>query len=590
MRPGVLLAMSLAAVTPATTARADSSHYQTLQLGDRSRGMAAAYTGFAADGAAIWFNPAGLPLLDAKLLQGSLSLVQRRTLDIEGALVTDGPDGPGGEDQVEDFTLNSSPSLPGFAVASFALGKRKAELDNAKPAQIAISAFQTYNSDLGGDITFQDELGRTNSLQFYQQDTMTYFGVGVGIRPIRRFSVGLTVLASRRLLQHVETASLAVGGTQDPTQGSPCPSSPTIPFCILNARQIARNTVFNMDAWYMSFRIGLLGLVAERWRLGLMVQPPGFRVGGTASLRFELSDVYPITDPDNPGLSDSVFGQRTFDARSPIPWEIRLGVSYVISSKVVVAADLQLVGPVAGGSIAPGVPQLEGRANTSGALLADSTARDFTWNVSLGSEIQITKFLFTRFGFLTDNSSAPSTATAASNAISPSEIDRIGFSASVGGAKNGKGLSAGVSMLFGKGTGNGIDFRREAFDNDTNFIRVPVKERILIISIGGDIGQTADVVKTRVKQKKSAEQLEAERTRAREERREEIAEETDPEIKAAKQRALEARRAADDALGRAEEADRAVEELEREKEIEELDEADQQGLQGATQTGIETIR
>ena len=34
----------------APAASADSTHYQTLQLGERSRGMAAAYTGFAADG------------------------------------------------------------------------------------------------------------------------------------------------------------------------------------------------------------------------------------------------------------------------------------------------------------------------------------------------------------------------------------------------------------------------------------------------------------------------------------------------------------------------------------------------------------
>ena len=122
-------------------AQGDSTHYQTLQLGERSRGMAAAYTGYAADGAAIWFNPAGLPLLEPKLLQGSLSLIQRRVLEIQGAVVSDGPDGPGGEDQIEDFQLKSSPNLPGFAVASFAVGKRKENLDNRKPLQIAISAF-----------------------------------------------------------------------------------------------------------------------------------------------------------------------------------------------------------------------------------------------------------------------------------------------------------------------------------------------------------------------------------------------------------------------------------------------------------------
>jgi hypothetical protein len=268
-------------------------------------------------------------------------------------------------------------------------------------------------------------------------------------------------------------------------------------------------------------------------------------------------------------------------------------VSYVLSSKVVVAADLQLVGPIAGGSIAPGVPQLETRANTSGILLADSTKRDFTWNISLGSEVQITKFLFTRFGFLTDNSSAPAAATGAADAIRPSKIDRYGFSASIGGHKDGKGLSAGVSVLFGKGEGNGLDFTAQAFDNDTNFIRVPVKERILIISVGGDIGQTAGVVKTRVKEKKSEEELEQEKEAEREAQRQDMEEETDPEVKAAKERAVEARAQADSANERAEEAEQEAKKLELLKksgEGENLDDGDQGAIQDSTQTGIETIR
>jgi len=310
-------------------------------------------------------------------------------------------------------------------------------------------------------------------------------------------------------------------------------------------------------------------------------------VGGKSELRFELSEVRSSTAPNNPGLSDSVFGKRKFDSRSPVPWELRLGVSYVISSKVVVAADLQLVGPVAAGSIAPGIPQLEGRSNTSGILLADSTKRDFTWNISVGSEIQITKFLFTRFGFLTDNSSAPDAATGGSDAISPSQIDRFGFSASVGGHKNNKGLSAGVSMLFGKGIGNGLDFRGEAFDNDTNFIRVPVKERIFIISIGGDIGQTADVVKTRVKEKKSEAQIEEETQRERAAERKAMEDEEDPAVKAAKEQVIEAREKADAADERVKEAEEELEAVEQEKgEKENLDAGDQGAMQGATKQGI----
>jgi hypothetical protein len=585
-RIGFVAAYLVVAIGP-LSASADSTHYQTLQLGERSRGMAAAYTGFAADGAAIWFNPGGLPFLEPRLLQGSLSLVQSHTLDIQGAIVSDGPDGVGGEDQVEDFELKSSPSLPGFAVASFALGKRKESLDNRKAVQIAVSAFQTYNTDFGGDINIKDEFGRTSSLQFYQKDRITYFGAGVGYRPVRNFSFGFTMLAGNRKLEHVETTSLVIGGAQDPGQGSPCPTSPTIPFCVVGANQASRNTVFTMDSWDLSLRIGLLGLVGKRWRLGLMFQPPGVHVGGKSDLRFELSEVLSSNNPINPSLSDSVFGKRKFDSRSPVPWELRVGASYVISSKVVVAADLQLVGPIAAGSIAPGIPQLEGRANTSGILLADSTKRDFTWNISLGSEIQVTKFLFTRFGFLTDNSSAPDSGTGPADAIRPAKIDRYGFSASVGGHKNNKGLSAGVSMLFGKGIGNGLDFRGQAFDNDTNFIRVPVKERIYIISIGGDIGQTADVVKDKVKDKKSQAEIEEETEQERAAERKAMEDEEDPAVKAAKQRAIEARQDADAAGERLKEAEQELEKVEQEKrEKENLDANDQGALQGATQQSI----
>jgi hypothetical protein len=585
----LLVAFSSPSLDPHTAnAQADATHYQTLQLGERSRGMAGAYTAYAADGAAIWFNPAGLPLLEPRLLQGSLSLIQRRTLDIKGAVVSDGPDGVGGADQVEDFELKSNPALPGFAVASFAVGKRKKELDDRKPVQIAISAFVLYSASVGGDINFQDQFGRTNSLQFYQDDRASYFAAAVGHRPTRNFSWGITLLARNRVLEHVETASLVVGGTQDPSQGSPCPTSPTIPFCVLDANQLNRNTVFRMNAWDLTLRIGLLQLLGKRWRLGIMFQPPGVKVGGKSNLRFELTEVNSSTSPVNPNLSDSVFADIERDARSPIPWELRFGASYVISSKVAVAADLQLVGPVADGSIAPGIPQLEGRANTSGALLTDSTKRDFTWNISLGSEIQITEFLFTRFGFLTDNSGAPD-ASGTSNFIRPIKIDRYGFSASVGGAKNGKGLSAGVSVLFGKGTGNGLDFTAQAFDNDTNFLRVPVKERILIISVGGDIGQTADVVKTRVQEKKKEEEIEAEKELERKARLEDVESEEDPKIKAAKEKAIEARKERDEAEDRVKEADDEVERLEAIKKGN-LDAQDQGAIQGATQSGIETIR
>lgn len=544
--------------------------------------MAAAYTAFAADGAAIWYNPAGLPLLEAKLLQGSLSLFQIRKLEIKGAVVSDGPDGPGGEDQVEDFTLKSSPTLPGFAVASFALGKRKEALDNRKAWQIGVSAFQTYNTEFSGDVQVRDQLGRTDTIQFLQIDRQTYIGAAIGWRALKNFLVGISVFASNRVLKHVETVSLSFDGTQNPSAGSPCPTSPTVPFCIEDARQVNRNTVFELNAWYLTIRIGLLQLIGERWRLGLMFQPPGIRMGGKSTLRFELSDVDATMDP---APSESIFAEVRRGANSPLPWILRLGTSYVISKRATAALDVQLVGPVGAGQITPDLPQLEGRANTSGVLLDTETKRVFTWNISVGAEVQVTKYLFTRFGFLTDNSGAPG-ADASLDQTQSDSLDRYGFSASIGGHKNSRGLSAGVTALFGKGTATGLDFRREAFDNVDNFIQVPVKERIFIISIGGDIGQAADVVTQQLKEKKKEEEAEEQRAKGEAAAAEDeaIAEETDPELKAARERAKSTRE-------EAEEAEEDLEALEAEKEqLRNLGEEDQGAIQDMTQGGIQRVR
>jgi hypothetical protein len=65
--------------------------------------------------------------------------------------------------------------------------------------------------------------------------------------------------------------------------------------------------------------------------------------------------------------------------------------------------------------------------------------------------------------------------------------------------------------------------------------------------------------------------------------------ETDPEIQAAQQRAIEARKQRDEAEQRAKEADEEVERLKATKPGN-LDEEDQDALQGATQSGVGAIR
>jgi capsule polysaccharide export protein KpsE/RkpR len=66
-------------------------------------------------------------------------------------------------------------------------------------------------------------------------------------------------------------------------------------------------------------------------------------------------------------------------------------------------------------------------------------------------------------------------------------------------------------------------------------------------------------------------------------------EETDPEIKAAQEKAIEARKERDEAEERVKEADDEVEKLKATKQGN-LDASDQGAIQGATQSGIDTAR
>ena len=197
------------------------------------------------------------------------------------------------------------------------------------------------------------------------------------------------------------------------------------------------------------------------------------------------------------------------------------------------------------------------------------TQRKFVWNISIGAEVEITPNIFTRFGFLTDNSGAIDAPVDENRELS---VDRYGFSASLGGHKNANGLSVGLTALFGRGNVNGTDFSSE---DPTARGSLRVRERFFIISIGGDVGRTAAAVGTGVKTKK--------KRKAAEEGTESKEDET-LEVQEARQKVRDARK-------RLEEAEDELEAAEgRQEDLRNLNEADQGAIQGASGTTIETFR
>ena len=104
-----------------------------------------------------------------------------------------------------------------------------------------------------------------------------------------------------------------------------------------------------------------------------------------------------------------------------------------------------------------------------------------------------------------------------------------------------------------------------------------------------EIGQTADVVRARMQQRKTERAADAEKKLERDALEQSIEEEENPELRALKQEALDARTQRDEAEQRIRDADERIEDF-KQREKRNLDESDQDAIQGKTQTGIETFR
>ncbi len=262
----------------------------------------------------------------------------------------------------------------------------------------------------------------------------------------------------------------------------------------------------------------------------------------------------------SPAPSTSALVDVRSNANSPVPWILRLGTSYVLTKRATVALDLQFVGPVRSGRITDPPPGVDPELDATGVFLVTETARKFVWNIPVGAEVEITPHIFTRFGFLTDNSGAVDAPLDENRELS---LDRIGFSASLGGHKNANGLLVGFMALFDLGNINGTDFSSE---DPTARGSLAVRERFFIISIGGDVGRTAATVDTTLNPRKME-------TATKEGA--EVEEDTTREVQEAPQKVEEARKRLKDAENELEAAERKQEDLRN------LDESDQGAIQGA---------
>ncbi len=456
------LALLWLSLSNAPRASADPFHFQSIPLGQRALGVGGAFTGLADDPSAAYYNPAGLVWSGDSALSASLTLnaFDRQTI-VEGYRTEVGR---------TSLRHEAGPSLPSSVGFVKRLGKQGPSGERAHA--IGLSTFSIENRQLGFDVEVQNRPGGDIATLSVDRSARTFWqGISYAYRVSDALSFGLSgFLSLTRNLYREELVGAELG------DALPEPGSFQADRASWESHRVDAN-VKNLVT-----RFGALYQVTEQWRLGVMFQPPCIHVRGRASVRERR------LASDLAESSGSFFNttQRGLAAHYPMPWEIRLGVSYRPQPFWTLTMDASLYGPtgskrnpvVAVGDRKPDPDT--GAVATVGRFELDRWHRKTSGNVSIGSELMLWEVIAVRAGLFTSLSAAPEVPAASTQYFAP-DIHRFGGAISVGLTRSGYDLSLGAAGMFGRGRGMALDLTNDA----EPYQRTAVHEGTLFVFLTG---------------------------------------------------------------------------------------------------------
>jgi hypothetical protein len=449
----------------ATSARADPFHHQSVPIGERALGMGGAFAGVANEPSAAYYNPAGLVRLEDTTLSAGLTLTAFDRLTLKGGYRT--------SVGRTDLKHATRPSLPLFVSLVKLMGKR----DESRRRRHAV-AFSTFTVDqrrldFDAKLVRLDGDGRTVVDTFYvqQENYSRWQGASYAYRLDSAFSFGGSAFVSFARTAYVEerlnVSFLAPQGMNEGSQ----------PASRLDSRRTSTDVTSGV------VRLGALWAVPH-YRVGLMVQPPGFHIKGKAELR----DREIATDARADKSSGSFYETSdTTSARDPIPWELRLGGAYEPTADFTLSCDVSVDGgngsaddPVV--AIGKRDPDPEtGRSARAGDLALETWYRLAVANVSLGTEYVIYDALVLRAGVFTDLSAAPG-LPGSSPTYRPADVNRFGAALSIGIVTAGYDVSLGAIGKFGFGSAMAFSVGPEG---EPSYVRTSLEEHTVFVFITG---------------------------------------------------------------------------------------------------------
>jgi hypothetical protein len=469
--------------------RADAFHYQSVPLGERALGMGGAFTGLANDPSATYYNPGGLARLDDFAISASITLNALDRVVIPGGFLLG--------DESADLRQTSRPTLPVFAAFVKQLRWREGRV---RRHAVAFTTLTFDRRRVGFDASLDDEQARgslVSTLTVHDERSERWYGPSYGYRISKALSVGISAFVAISRLTHSEERLNLILPLD--LEQPDAPQSLTV-----------RSSRTNNHVYNGVFRLGVVYAFSARLRVGAMFQPPSFRFKGTGSVRERLVSMEATSGDTVTTYYDARQGRLT--AHDPLPWELRLGVSWAPNYQLLLAFDMSMYGRRGSASdpvVAIGPTKVtEGtdRAPEPGDLFAERWWTRRIANVSAGFEKSVREVAIVRGGAFTDLSAAPNLPKT-SDVYRPADIHRLGCTASVGLLARGYDVSLGAAATFGWGK----TFALVADDPVEPYRRTRIREQTFFVFLSGArraagklAEDTYEVIRERVRQRRSS--------------------------------------------------------------------------------------
>jgi hypothetical protein len=290
-----LLVSLLLSFCLAAPALADVTNRNVLPFGER-----AAFVGNAGitsqRGDAVFYNPANLARIGHPNLSVSANVYAVVDLEADAILVIDGQDQP--------FEASGFLSIPSTLVSTYQFGGWA-----VATAVLVPEAFSLKNR-----ITFESETLQATMLQEQEAESL-YLGAGVA----REIAPGLTAGGSVFVAKESSTELLFVRSevAGDPLQVSEFTSN-------------TDSTVFNV-----AIIAGMHWQATPRLGIGARAHVPPIRVTGSA-------DVYQATLVPGDEMFTGEGEWEDVDVSAPMPWDLGVGASYMVTPRLELIADLNV--------------------------------------------------------------------------------------------------------------------------------------------------------------------------------------------------------------------------------------------------------